>query len=174
MLLNHLEENFMSQNVFAYGSNMCLGRFRAYRVRPEGAGRGAVLTGYRLMFNKESTDGSGKANVEAHEGSETRGVVYVISDADLRTLDDGEVGYRRVRLPVHATDDVESMAWVYIAITPNNEAALRPYTWYKRFLVEGAREHALPANYIANLENIAAVQDTDAARDGRKRALGLQ
>jgi gamma-glutamylcyclotransferase len=128
-LLNYLKGNSLSQNVFAYGSNMCSGRFRAYRVHPEGAGRGALLTGYRLLFNKESTDGSGKANVEAHEGSETWGVLYVISDADLRTLDDGEVGYRQVRLPVHTTDDVESQTWVYVAITPDTDAALRPYIW---------------------------------------------
>jgi hypothetical protein len=173
-LLNYLKENSMSQKVFAYGSNMCSGRFRAYRVRPKGAGVGALLTGYRLLFDKESTDGSGKANVEAHEGSESWGVLYVISDADLRTLDDGEVGYRRLQLPVRTTDNVSWQAWVYVAITPNNDAGLRPYTWYKRFLVEGAREHALPANYITNLENIDAVQDGDAARERRKRALACQ
>src|SRR5579862_488368 len=156
MLVELSKGYLMSHNVFAYGSNMCSSRFRAYHVRPEGAGRGAMLTGYRLLFNKESTDGSGKANVETHEGSETWGVLYVISDADLRILDDGEVGYQRVSLPVRTTDNVESQAWVYVGITPNNDAALRPYTWYKRFLVEGAREHSLPANYIANLENIAA------------------
>ena len=33
-LLNYLKGNSMSQNVFAYGSNMCSGRFRDYRVRP--------------------------------------------------------------------------------------------------------------------------------------------
>ena len=52
----------MSQNVFAHGSNMCSGRFRAYGVHSEGAGRSAVLTGYRLLFNKQSTDGSGQAS----------------------------------------------------------------------------------------------------------------
>ncbi len=173
-LLNYLKRNSMCQNVFAYGSNMCSGRFRAYRVRPEGAGCGALLTGYRLLFNKESTDGSGKANVEAHEGSETWGVLYVISDADLRTLDDGEAGYRRLQLPVRTTDNVESQAWVYVASNPKNDAGLRPYTWYKRFLVEGAREHSLPERYIAELEGIVAVQDVNQERDRRKRALACQ
>src|ERR1700687_6278972 len=106
-LLNYLKGNSMGQNLFAYGSNMSSGRFRAYRVRPEGAGRGALLSGYRLLFNKESTDGSGKANVEAHEGSETWGVLYVISNADLRTLDDGEVGYRGLELTVRSAEHVD-------------------------------------------------------------------
>jgi hypothetical protein len=36
---------------------------------------------------------------------------------------------------------------------PINDAALRPCTWYKRFLVEGAREHSLPAEYMEELQN---------------------
>ncbi|HUK31292.1 MAG TPA: gamma-glutamylcyclotransferase [Candidatus Acidoferrum sp.] len=173
-LLNYLKEQSMSQNVFAYGSNMCSGRFRAYRVHPDGAGRGALLRGYRLLFNKRSTDGSGKANVEAREAAEVWGVLYSIPDADLPTLDDGEVGYERVTLPVRTADNAESQAWVYIASPANTDDGLRPYTWYKRFLVEGAREHALPPEYIASLENIDAAQDTDAARDRRKRALACE
>ena len=84
----------MSQAVFAHGSNMCSGRFRAYGVHPEGAGRSALLTGYRLVFNKKSTDGSGKGNVEVCEGTQVWGVLYSLPDADLHTLDEGEVGYR--------------------------------------------------------------------------------
>ena len=170
-LLNYLKERSMSQNVFAYGSNMCSGRFRAYEVHPEGAGRSAVLRGYRLLFNKRSTDGSGKANVESREGAEVWGVMYSIPDAELHLLDDGEIGYKRVTLPVRTTDNAESHAWVYIASPPNTGDGLRPYNWYKRFLVEGAIEHTLPPAYTATLESIDAVQDTDAARDRRKRAL---
>lgn len=173
-LLNYLKENAMSQNIFAYGSNMCSGRFRDYHVHCEGTGRSAVLTGYRLLFNKQSTDGSGKANVAAHEGAEVWGVLYSIPQADLQTLDNGEVGYERVLLPVRTTDNNASQAWVYIASQPNNAAGLRPYTWYKRFLVEGAREHALPPEYIATLEGIDAVQDANQGRDRRKRALACQ
>ena len=161
----------MSEQVFAYGSNMCSGRFRDYGVSPAGPGASALLTGYHLLFNKQSTDGSGKANVETSEGSHVWGVLYTIPDEDLQKLDDGELGYHRAPLPVHVSDSADIQAWVYIASTPSNDPILRPYTWYKRFLVEGAREHALPADYIANLETIAATQDANAARDRRKRAL---
>ena len=177
-LLNYLGANSsslggsMSQQVFAFGSNMCSGRFRDYGVSPEGAGRAAVLPGHRLLFNKKSTeDKSGKANVAAREGSDVWGVLYTISDADLDKLDKGEGGYRKVRLTLRLTDDTSTDAWVYVAKKPQDDPPLRPYTWYKRFLVEGAREHALPANYITNLENIDAVQDADAARERRKFAL---
>jgi hypothetical protein len=61
-------------------------------------------------------------------------------------------------------------AWVYVASRPSNDAGLRPYTWNKRFLVEGAREHSLPNEYIAELEQIEAVADTNVRRDLEKRA----
>jgi len=141
-------------------------------VFPESGGRAAVLPGYCLLFNKRSTtDGSGKANVEVREGSHVWGVLYAIPDGDLHTLDEGEGGYHRVRLSVRLTDNTNTDAWVYVASKPRNDPALRPYTWYKRFLVEGAREHSLPPLYIADLELIEAVQDSDARRDGDKRAL---
>jgi len=77
----------MSERVFAYGSNMCRGRLLAHRVHPEGPGVRARLSGYALHFNKRSTaDGSGKANVELHEGGTVWGVLYVIPDEDLAVL----------------------------------------------------------------------------------------
>ena len=173
-LLNYLKRNSMSEIVFAFGSNMCSGRFRDYGVHPEGAGQSALLTGYRLVFNKPSTDNSGKANVEQHEGSQVWGVLYSVTDADLATLDEGEVGYHRVKLPVTTPDGTRHDAWVYLASRPNNNTGMRPYTWYKRFLVEGAHEHNLPAEYIASLEAMEATQDTDARRDRRKRAFACQ
>jgi gamma-glutamylcyclotransferase (GGCT)/AIG2-like uncharacterized protein YtfP len=170
-LLNYLRRNSMSHIVFAYGSNMCSGRFRDYRMHPQGAGHAALLAGYRLVFNKPSNDGSGKANVDPQEGSQVWGVLYSIPDEDLPMLDEGEVSYRRIQLPVTTTDGAQHEAWVYLASQPKDDAQLRPYTWYKRFLVEGAREHALPADYITELESIVAAEDPDVDRDRRKRTL---
>lgn len=165
----------MSEQVFAFGSNMCSGRFRAYGVSPEGTGCAAVLPSHRLLFNKKSTDDkSGKANVAAHVGSDVWGVLYIVPDADLDKLDKGEGGYRRVRLSLRLTDNTSTDAWVYVAKKPENDPTLRPFTWYKRFLVEGAREHSLPENYIADLESIDAVADTDERRDQEKRALACR
>jgi len=165
----------MSEKVFAYGSNMCSGRFRAYAVSPETSGSSALLPAYRLLFNKRSQDGSGKANVEPHDGGQVWGVLYTIPDADLATLDRGEgTGYHRARMPVRINGNEMTEAWVYLASRPSNDTSPRPYSWYKRFLVEGAREHSLPAQYIATLENIEAVHDTDGARDQQRRALACE
>lgn len=161
----------MSETVFAYGSNMCSGRFRAYRVTPEGEGRAALLTGYLLRFNKKSQkDGSGKANVELHEGAQVWGVLFTVPERDLQLLDDGEKGYSRVKLPVRP-NGVATESWIYLASSPDNDPELRPYSWYKRFLVEGAREHAIPLEYIAELEQIDAAQDKNVKRDREKRAI---
>jgi gamma-glutamylcyclotransferase len=73
-------------------------------------------------------------------------------------------------VPVRLTDSSMTDAWVYLASRPSNDAALRPYSWYKRFLVEGAREHALPTEYTEELERIEATLDqtSDATvRSGR-------
>lgn len=122
----------MSERVFAYGSNMCLGRFLKYRVHPEAPRIPARLPGYSLRFNKESSDGSGKANVEQHGGDEVWGVLYTIPDADLNLLDEGEKGYCRLLVPVQTeTGPVE--AWVYFA-TPSQNTELRPYFWSRGFL----------------------------------------
>ena len=142
----------MSVQIFAFGSNMCSGRFRAYGVSPEGPGHAAVLRGYQLLFNKKSTrDSSGKANVEAHADSDVWGVIYSVPDADIEKLDKGEGGYGRKLLPLHRVDNSVSNAWVYVALKPSSDPALHPYTWYVRFLIEGAREHALPADYVERL-----------------------
>jgi gamma-glutamylcyclotransferase len=180
-LLNYVRANSsaldasMSEQVFTFGSNMCSGRFRDYGVSAEGAGRAAVLHDYHLLFNKKSTaDKSGKANVAAQVGSEVWGVLYTIPGGELAKLDKGEGGYRRVSLSVRLPDGTSTDAWVYVAKKPDNDPALRPYTWYKRFLVEGAREHSLPADYIARLDGIAAIQDTDGDRDRQKRSLACK
>lgn len=160
----------MRERIFAYGSNMCLERLRKYEVRPEQRGQPGQLQGYALRFNKRSTDGSGKANVEPHDGGMVWGVLYEISEDELQHLNSGEVGYSPVRRPVIGpSGPVE--AWVHVAVLAPDDAALRPYSWYKRFLAEGARFHGLPPDYVGTLEAIDALEDPDRARDRRRRAI---
>lgn len=158
--------------VFAYGSNMCSGRLAAYGVTPLRA-RGALLKGHRLSFRKRSEDGSGKADVvpSAMLGMRVWGVLYEVNVHDLVRLDDGEKGYERRRGRVLLRNGRAVIAWIYVAAPKKRDENLRPYAWYKRLLVEGAREHQLPRGYVASLERIAAIEDQNRERDREKRNL---
>ena len=48
---------------------------------------------------------------------------------------------------------------------------MRPYSWYKAFIVRGAEQHGLPGEYIAQLGAIEALGDPDTDCDARERAL---
>jgi len=159
--------------VFTYGSNMCSGRLRDYGVHPLLAGEAAMLQGYCVVFNKLSKkDHSGKANLEISERECVWGVLYEIPGGDLKTLDQGEgKGYARCCLPVVTRGGRCLDAWVYLADAPDETGKLKPYTWYTRFIVEGAIEHQLPNDYVERLRSIAAEPDPDRTRDAAMRAL---
>ena len=74
-----------------------------------------------------------------------------------------------MRVAIRIENGVEEHCWVHIADFVND--GLRPYSWYKRFILEGARAHGLPQDYIASLEVIEAAEDDDRDRDLRWRAM---
>lgn len=162
----------MTELVFAFGSNMCSGRLAAYEVTPLGA-RGALLKRHKLSFRKRSQDGSGKADVvpSRSRGAHVWGVLYEVDAQGLARLDDGEQGYQRRRAQVLLRNGRRARVWIYVSAPNQRDESLHPYTWYKRFLVEGAKEHRLPKGYIALLEGIIAIQDPNRKRDRRKRTL---
>ena len=165
------EPTDLTARVFAYGSNMCSGRFRAYGVHPRKTRIAAVLRRHRLCFNKRNTkDHSGKANVEPHEGTDVWGVLYEIAEHELPELIRREVGYTPRCMPVEITPSLTLDAWVLFASTPEPNP-LHPYSWYLRFLVEGAIEHHLENEYIESLRAIHAIEDPDPERDLEKRQL---
>lgn len=143
---------------FAYGSNMFSERLRSRITSLTIIGR-ASLKDRKMVFNKRSKDGSGKANLVESPGNVTWGVLYEINAQDLDTLDKIEGGYTRVavRLQVPDGDDVEAVTYVSEDLTNDS----RPYRWYKKLLLAGAREHNLPQEYIAYLEGFPVKLDND-------------
>jgi gamma-glutamylcyclotransferase len=167
------ESDRLSEWVFAYGSNMWSARLRDYSVTPEEPGQAAVLEGYHLLFNKWSKKHqSGKANVEPNAAAAVWGVLYSIPDNELEMLDKGEgAGYTRAIMVVASPAGHVVKAWIYHA-TPNSvRPGARPFTWYRDLLILGAKEHGLPAAYIAQLEAIDAIPDPDPAREAERREL---
>jgi hypothetical protein len=97
---------------FAYGSNMFTGRLKARNRAPSATALGtAFADGYRLTFDKVSTDGSGKCDIEATGNPTDRvyGVLYRIAFADVSGLDEAEglgKGYRKGEIPIRTTEGI--------------------------------------------------------------------
>ncbi|HEV7276548.1 MAG TPA: hypothetical protein VGN80_09700 [Devosiaceae bacterium] len=68
-------------------------------------------------------------------------------------------------------DDTPVDALAYIAAPDAIDTALQPYGWYKDFVMRGAGEHALPADYVAgHIECVVSIDDPDLERDRDERA----
>ncbi len=148
---------------FAYGSNMLSECLRSRITSMKTVGR-ASLKDRKMVFNKCSKDGSGKANIIESPGSVTWGVLYEVDAQDLDTLDRIEGGYERVAVRVQKPNGnvVEAVTYVFEDLTND----LRPYRWYKKLLLSGAREHNLPQDYIAYLEGFPVKPDNDSEMAG--------
>ncbi len=131
------------------------------------------LLGYVLKWHKRSQDGSGKCDAYAtgQRDDFVWGVLFELDAAEKPVLDraeglgNGYVG-RQVEI---ATDRGIVKALAYIATV--KDSSLRPYHWYKAFVVAGAREHGLPREYLQLLEDAPSVPDPDCARAAENERL---
>jgi len=159
---------------FAYGSNMLTRRLRAPSRAPSAVPEGiGFIEGYRLTFDKVSSDGSGKCDIEASQNSTdlVHGVLFRIATSEEKALDGAEGlgnGYRKDKVQV-VTANGERTALTYIAT--KKEPASRPYHWYKALVIAGAVEHGLPALYIEWLRTVDSQPDQKASRRAENEAL---
>lgn len=158
--------------LFVYGSNMLTTRLRERVPSAEALGIGH-LPGYILKWHKPSRDGSGKCDIERSGRKEdvVWGVLFELDPVDKPALDRAEglgKGYVERRVDV-VTDRGIVRAWVYVATA--RDLTLRPYHWYKAFVVAGAREHGLPHEYVQLLETAASNRDSDAGRTAKNEKL---
>lgn len=161
---------------FAYGSNMATARLqkRMPNAKPLGV---ATLTGHALRFHKRSKDNSAKCDAYAtgDNGDAVIGVLFKFDPAERSALDAAEgagKGYDAKIVTVTNGQGRRRKVLTYLASQGAIDDALKPYTWYKDHVLAGAREHDLPADYVADcIEAVAAVEDPDGARDQRERAV---
>jgi AIG2 family protein len=160
---------------FAYGSNMCTGRLRR-RVPSATSVRIAKLTGHSFRFHKRSTDGSAKSDAfETGNLSDlVRGVIFDIDEREKPELDRVEglgEGYNEKSATVLDESGHEHRVFLYIADANSIDNTLSPYSWYKRFVVDGARHHALPTEYVNIITAMPDLEDPDRQRDRRNRSI---
>lgn len=143
---------------FAYGSNLSSQRLALRIPDPEAAGV-ARLDDHRLLFNKPSRDGSGKANLVPAPGEAAWGVLWSISVDAWPILDRFEPGYLRRDCQVHDRSGRPHSAQVYLwqEATPEQ----RPFAGYLAHVLAGAREHGLPAESIGYLAGTTTRPDPE-------------
>ena len=145
----------MTDLYFAYGSNLHAARMQE-RV-PSARALGAhLLEGFQFQLDKPSRDSSAKANLRVQVGARVWGVVYRLDVADWVRLDACEPGYTRQRVRVRS-GEIGRKADTYVALERSPDPVA--FAWYKRLIVEGAREHALPADWIDFLAALPARPD---------------
>lgn len=158
--------------LFAYGSNMLTGRIRTRcpRAIPLGA---AELRGYELRWHKRGRDESGKCDIRRMNDapSVVHGVLYELPLGEKAVLD-------RVEGLGHGYDETNAevlfkgghlVAAMYQAT--DIDPSLKPYSWYKAFVVAGAKQHSLPREYVGQLVATDAVEDPNRERHDRNRQL---
>ncbi|MBV8613701.1 MAG: gamma-glutamylcyclotransferase, partial [Acetobacteraceae bacterium] len=124
-------------------------------------------------FDKPGLDGSGKCDAEATLVPQDRvyGVVYEIDSSQKPQLDKAEGlgrGYAQKDVEVISGEAVLSAVTYYAT---RKDRSLRPYRWYKEYVIAGARENSLPPEYIGLIERIDSIEDSDSRRAERARAL---
>jgi len=154
---------------------MCTGRLRT-RVPSARPMFVAQLTHHIVRFHKRSTDGSAKADAEytGLGANVVWGVVFEIDAAQKQRLDLAEGlgrGYEEKSISLKDSTGQMYEASMYLAAQAYKDADLRPYSWYLRFVVEGAKQHGLPPDYVGLLERVESIGDQDGARDARERAI---
>ena len=153
---------------FAYGSNMCEGRLKS-RCPSATVVSTATLTNHAFRWHKRSIDGSGKADAfETDDPADMIfGVVFEVARNEKQALDLAEGlgdGYDEKQVMVIDGTGIEWCAVTYVA-DPNYIApSLKPYQWYRRFVIEGARQHSLPAEYVATISSVEVVEDLNQER----------
>jgi len=140
---------------FAYGSNMRSARM-VERV-PSAASLGAArLTGHGLRINKLGRDGSAKANLALAPGEHVWGVAYRVDPAHWPELDRFERGY------THSPVTLDLAGAAVTAITYRSERLTDgevAWEWYLAHMRDGAREHALPGDWLAHLDALEGRPD---------------
>ncbi len=147
---------------------MLLSRIKARCASSRIIGVG-YITGHSLQFHMQSTDSSGKA--DAHKTDNPKDVVWgtviSISKADKIRLDGHEnlgSAYNEKEITVWLRDGLQTKAWVYVACGNRIKAHLKPYCWYHRYVLEGAKENGLPNEYVQAIEAVACDMDNNEER----------
>jgi hypothetical protein len=152
---------------FAFGSNMLLARL-SRRVPSAKVISIGTLTGHKLMWHKESSDGSGKCDAlqTDNDSDVLYGVLFDMAEHDKSSLDAAEglgYGYDEKIVSVFAKTEKEMIEAVTYYATSIKDG-YPPYHWYKSFVLEGAIENNLPDDYVEMIREVESIEDKNETR----------
>ena len=152
---------------FAYGSNLHPVRLKKRVPSAELVGV-AKHPNYRLAFHKKSNDESGKCNMfnSNCKSDLIYGAIYRLKPEDKDQLDilEGR-GYGYIEKTITLEyNGAEYNCFTYIAEPLHIVDRLKPYHWYKKLVVEGAKYLKFPDYYIASIEAVKSIDDFDHSR----------
>ena len=154
---------------FGYGSNMSRSIFCERRGMRPLATRWGWLEGYRLCFDLPIGPGErAVANVRPEAGARTYGVLYLLASEECDHLDGSEGVPRGVyrRIPVEVVVGGEERVAAFTYQSSWTLAGRKPSARYLGLLIEGAREHGLPREYVTFLESHELARDERQQGDG--------
>jgi cation transport regulator ChaC len=154
---------------FAYGSNMQAATLRGRRGITWSRALPARLAGWRFVCDKPPlvpAMAESYANLVPEEGGEAYGVLFELDADDLAHVELTEgvlIGnYRRIDVAAEPLGGATAVTAATL-VADARDATLAPSERYRALLVEGAREHGLPAAWVAFLERLPARPETEEA-----------
>jgi gamma-glutamylcyclotransferase len=147
---------------FAYGSNLHSSIFVERREMRPLATRWGWLDGYRLCFNIPIGPGErGVANIEPDIGARVCGALYLLTHADFDRLDRTEGVHVELyrRLPVEVVTDIHGAINAVAYRSLITTTGRKPSPRYMRLLLDGAREHGLPDEWVSVLQRFELAVD---------------
>ena len=144
-------------NYFAYGANVNQEYFKSQFPDAELIGVG-VVPDHAIIFNKPSTDGSGKASI-IPSAAFVEGLLWSLPEEAFKKLDKIESGYNKVKLMVHhykggmySNEPEGILAVTYLARSLNPHVL--PNDTYMTKIIVGATDNKFLPDYIKSLRKI--------------------
>jgi hypothetical protein len=127
------------------------GQIEAWGQRSQLGWLAARLDGYTVQFNKLSmVDQNGKANIVPDGSGVVWGVLFELFEEVFQRLAGFEYGYSRKTIEVTCVEfPARFSAETFLAKSDGLD--LLPISHYLQIILDGAREHELPADYQAQL-----------------------
>jgi hypothetical protein len=154
-----IEHAALGELYFAYGSNLNPQRMEKRGVKPRFIAR-AKAHNYSLTFLNTGKDQPGVAGLLNHSGAENEGVLYLVTDEELATLDFFErVPSAYIRYPCQISVTLGNNGRIYIprlsVITYQSlyQTPSPPEKAYLDHLLKGAQFWGFSSNSITFLEN---------------------